>query len=1102
MEILREALPIFVEQFLQWKSLFYISAVILLVVILILYKKSQKKRANLLSTAIKIRKREIGHRHSIKKIVDFFKQSYFPSISSFIFVFLLFLPFFITTLLFSFLLKPEIYSLSKNIPNIQYFITIETGLAFIIFPIIIFIIGLSGKEENTGIKRSEVLLRESYLFPIALFTIVSIVFFVWSRILIANIISIIMTAILSIFAFYRLIRIILIEHLFLKKGISLVRDKIRRNIDLAIEERVGNEILLGKLVKKDFPISFRPFLFDKKSHNYHDFKLHKQGIIKDINMQKLEEFAKTVEKESNKNGYSFYKDKKIIIPENSHEEVELHDEPEKKEFHTDPNRYLLKKFKDQIVDNNNSVLCISKNSIKDKKILRKLGNLVNEIFIVKKDEEFSERIRIELRNIKDQVIQDIKEEKIGRLENFRSIYIALAEEFIESMKDFSGDYSLGKYSDIDSEFFGGRNLEIKWILEDVYDIVEAAFKSRVKKIIVSIASLPISISRRAIDFLDYNIFNKFNHFSLLFYKYAKQEKDPELKEFLIDRSWRHLRETADLFIGYELEKKALKIKTVNKLKDFAIGILFVFQNLLKRAYDDKELEFFKLYISKLNLLFKNFQPSKDYDISDFDPNLPKDPDKFEYQKNLIKVEEEISLRKKQLLFGISSWILNDYRNEQKNKEILEFYNIIYPFFGADLVKFTELFLSCHLHETEDFWQWDIWEIIPEGQVKFIDVHSKLEWFYCIKSLQILSHKNKNEILSTNIPHNRDLIFLAEKEDSPIKNILDEIKKNFVQWENIISKGTKIKIPYFLQILEIAIENQKREEENTVIEKPLSKNRITSFKNEFVMRFNEEATIRKILTKYGGFINKIDTKIESKKLSLWGINQLFDKAAFIDNWYVHYPNMGGDFGRHIATQENDIYLKKIKENLPIFPESIEIDDIISKFKYLINELKQKGIKPSVGLAILNAENFFTLQKYIMPQWDPKCPKVDISGFMGILKFGKILIHLFRFLPYNADNSIFFLEPEKFAHLIQYAPYEKEEDKLHQQDNFYINIHDLNEDNMLLKEIIKANPEWLKEHKEKKDKEHYLKQKVVIKIYEKFKISIKNKDAGYNVLLKSK
>ena len=85
----------------------------------------------------------------------------------------------------------------------------------------------------------------------------------------------------------------------------------------------------------------------------------------------------------------------------------------------------------------------------------------------------------------------------------------------------------------------------------------------------------------------------------------------------------------------------------------------------------------------------------------------------------------------------------------------------------------------------------------------------------------------------------------------------------------------------------------------------------------------------------------------------------------------------------------------------------------------------------------------------------------------------------------------IDLKEFASWNQYSPIDKVEDSEFKEGIFYIKVIDLNADIIRRQKIMTENPAWLNEHA---DKEGYLRQHVVINIYEKFKIEIEDSTAG--------
>ena len=73
----------------------------------------------------------------------------------------------------------------------------------------------------------------------------------------------------------------------------------------------------------------------------------------------------------------------------------------------------------------------------------------------------------------------------------------------------------------------------------------------------------------------------------------------------------------------------------------------------------------------------------------------------------------------------------------------------------------------------------------------------------------------------------------------------------------------------------------------------------------------------------------------------------------------------------------------------------------------------------------------------------------------------------------------------------VPIDKIEDTQYIDGIFYLRISDLNTDNEIRNKIISENSAWLQEHS---DKEGYLRQKVNIRIYQKFRFLITDQSKG--------
>jgi len=1066
-------------------------------------------RDSFLTTLIKREKKKLCKGLGFQRFRNLQEQIYFPSLQSFITVALISLLFFILSHCerFNIFSKTLNFDFSNHYQNL---IAIHAGIGAIIFALVIFI--AESLRDDKATDKARVLLRESFLFPLVVGEILVFFNFIWGDINFWGIFPVILVGIFTLISLSRLILVLLDKFRFFSKRLQLLKDRLKRSINLAIDERLGNNILLKQLGEGKIELDYYPLAKKMSNIEFHCFSTPKRGVVSDINLDRLNEFAKIIEEEANKNNYSFYKNKaktkRRLVPEI--DSINLISGAETEKYIENKKHYLLKKYRDPINEENKVLLCVNKQAVKSTKVIKRLDKLTSQIFTIKKGDNFSEQIRQDLFGIKDQFINAILNKKLGEINDFIKIYINLAEAFLESLKSCGGGFTFEQAQKERGTILGGWS-EIGWILEDIREVFSKAIESHDKDIIANVGYLPIAIASRAVESLDHYLFQEFIRFAEYLYASSQREPEPSLRSFMIDRSWRNLKGVADYHIAPKLKENDVKREELLRLKDFAIYFFIIFQNLLKSASEKRDLDSFKQFKKVLNDLFKHFNPSSDHPNAEHlkwlleKSRLPEDQRKeierrLNRQQLLEKMEKEIKFRKNQMIFGLTSWLLEQYKNDLTNNT-LNFYLEMQSSLPNDLRELTRVFLSVHKFEVEDFWGWGWWEMekLPEEEVHHIDVFSKLERLYCIKSLQILEKKPIEEIEKIELPHDRNLAFLAE-ESSSLMKLLDAIKNTPQNWRFILSQDAINKIPQLKELLKKAAQKQEEKEANYLRNVELSNKKIKEFLFIFRKEFYGNATLRTLVTRAGILRDFSSGKELKPEIKLWGFNQIDDKAAFIEDWHVHYPNWGEQYGRGLAESENERVFEEIADNLKeikipnkkdivaaieklLSRESIENPIVIGSFDY---DLEYKGLRES--------------DKFI-DRWRNKCPELgfnDIDSYLGCIKLKNIHIPIFRIFLRKPDlkKTVCILSLKKIGEWKQYPPIEKIEDKQHQKDIFMIRIRDLNKDEKFRADLISKNPEWLQRYK---DKNGYLRQKVVINIFEKFEFKILDKTAGYKLII---
>lgn len=1037
-------------------------------------------------------------------IKAFFEQLYLPAWQSVIFVLaasaILFFAAHISRL--GIIFDPLKFGDSNHYQNL---ITIHAGIGAIIFALLIFI-AESLRDDETK-DRARVLLKESFLFPLTVAEITGFFIFIWGDINIWGILPPLIVAILTVAALWRLLLVLLSKSRFAQKRTQLLKDRIKRSIDLAISERFGNSILLQSLGEGKIELDYNPWSLDADDKtNRHSFYTDRTGIIIDIKFHKLDEFAKLVEQEANKNGFSFYKNKakQENVPVSSEAATA---ETSSTKYILADRQFLHKKFRDEIDEEKQTLISIEKRVVKDPEILKQLARLSKDAFVIKNHDNFSEEIKLEIDGLKDQFISAIEGKKLGKIEELVKMYISLSETFLESLNMCGGGYSYEQARKERGAILGGWN-EIRWLSDSIREIYIKATQSHDQEIIRDVAYLPVAIAIRAIKAGDQYVYQEFLKFPSFLYWLALKEENRDVREFMIDRSWRHLKDMSDYYIEYQLKRKASDIDSIKKYRDFTIPIFVAFQNLLKTAFDKRDFDGFKAFLDQFSNLYHEFDPNNDYPNAEQlrqSLNWTQDPSekesingKIEIQEEKERVGKDIQLKKRQVIFGLSAWIFEQYRRQNTDTGIAKFYSDISGRLPTALPELTELYLSSRKFETERFWDWDNWEMIPDGGVHSIDFHSKLDRLYCVKALLILRSMSQETIDAIVLPHSRDLAYLAEDRPNShsLMNILDVIVANHTQWSFVLPQQAVNKIPDFKILLTEAKDAQEKSEAEYLKIVKIDPDKVEEFKRKITESFYQSGFLRPILNKFGAY-KDFTSETPGKKIPSWGYNQIDEKAAFIKDWHVHYSGWGENYGRGMASSEDQLIFEKMVSEIKNKKDTVK-QDIISEIEKILKEGK---FEDPIVLQTLdhhyeyehvrNSEAFTS-------RYNRDCPKTKLDdvphGYMGILKLNGYKVPVLNIFVRKAElkNKVLIMDLTTFCLLKQYSPIDDPTDTGRQHGIFFIRVTDLNEENELRQKIINEKPAWLEDHN---DKEGYLRQKTLINIYQKFEFEIDKPELGY-------
>ncbi len=967
----------------------------------------------------------------------------------------------------SFLSKISIYSHvvsylgrfvpSISIPNISANfdpVAIHTGIGAVLIGLAFFVAqSLADKNDP---EKGRVLLYKSWFFPLLMAEVMAFFFFIGNT-NILGFIPVIAIALWTMFSLGSVIDILVREYKMeeAKKEVllSVTKKNFIRILDKEITQRIGNNFLYKKYENSGV-LNANPFGFWGNKKEVIAIKSQKSGIILDIKIHDLEKLVTMLSR---------------VVNENTPAENADHTSIGSTKAKQEPICYL-KPLLGYKIEAGEALFEIKK-SVADRIDIKRLAKIARDVFVIKKDDSETEA-RIEISKLKDRCILAINNQQTGDLEKIIKLYVDLVKEFFKYFSLYHGGCFSSEQAKQERGSFFDKLKPLDWLSKDIWEIFERGINSEDINIIRDVAYLPILLVQQAIESKDHLIFQEFIYFSRVLYEraYELSEKGKKKEaDIMFDRTWRYLKELST----YHLESKLKEEDYPEQdFKDYYIQILKTFQELLKSSFDKKDLHNFEKFLSVVSDLFNRL----DRPYSGF--------------TDTEKLYDFLSDKRLEMLFGLASWILSILKNT-KDSETKKFYDAVQSRLPTKIEEFTEVFLRAHDFKTEDYWGWDWWESRPDEGVHTINVLEKLEQFFVIRLLSLLRSRNDADIEKINLPHNRDLAFLAEGTRDAMKTI-DDIEKNPDNWKFALDDESMKKCSSLRGLFKRAHEQQEQDDLKRKREASISKVKVEKFKESFIENYEQSHPIKKLFKNLNLFSDKTAKKAkpEIKKM---GVNTMFDKAAFFGEdvaWHVHYVGIDEafGFGRSMAYGENDQVLEEIANKATVITKD--------KFESTLGEIKVSNI-------VLIATNhaiwrfFERADTNWIPKWHREFPK-EFSDHMidGVYKFKDKLIPVYQLFTPKAEHSdIFILDKAKIGKFIQYSALDENDKPDLAYKGFLIDVQEFIPNSDLVNEFLAKPPQWLADVGTKDKQIEHLQERVLIHVFEKYEFQMNDTFYGY-------
>jgi hypothetical protein len=623
-------------------------------------------------------------------------------------------------------------------------------------------------------------------------------------------------------------------------------------------------------------------------------------------------------------------------------------------------------------------------------------------------------------------------------------------------------------------------------------------------VIGSIAFLPIAVATRAIQARDHLLFQEFVPFSTFVYHLASSKAaDSDVRKFMTERSWRPLRDLVNLYLLPPYMERAEGDRDLDDLQDFALFIFKIFQELMKASFDKNDISAFQVILMEFGRLFERFSTETTYPnsqmmklhlqlLNDDEAGRTRLQAKLERQLKKEEVSRRIALAREQVLFGLAAHIFDKLFQAPADADRRQFFTEIEAALPHDLEHFTDVFVSTEDHSVSSYWGWSFWDSVADGKAHFVDVHSKPNRLYCVRALRLLSLLQPEAIERVNL---KNLGYLANEGNSQgLPAMLQQIRSESERWQGILSPVELGQIDSLLELLEKARSADAVAEREAVIAAEIDSGKIAEFKANLLEAFQTSGRLRPLMQRLDAF-QDLSQGAPTTRILSYGFNQLEDKGAFIVQSRISYSAWGESYGRGLSQAEDEIAFDKMTKNAATH-DAVQRREFISKIEQHLIASKAKN--PVVIQSFRSALEFGGINgaDAFIPSYRKDCPGTslnDLNGFVGVLKLGGQSVPVFDLLVRREDlkDKVLLIDLPRYVRWKQLPPIDAANEEEYRLGFLMVRVVDLNKDNERRQKIINEGPDWLREQS---DPEKYLRSRVVVNVFEKFKIEIVDREAG--------
>lgn len=706
-----------------------------------------------------------------------------------------------------------------------------------------------------------------------------------------------------------------------------------------------------------------------------------------------------------------------------------------------------------------------------------------------------------LNNIRENIVEGVNKDNLSMVEQGLNLYDRLVQVFIDRLKDWGARYTK-KSAEQEINSLGGGWSEVRWIKDDLRNIIDKALAKKSSNTIEEILYFPVRIVQKAFLEQEYYIFNEF--IGLIKYSYAASVRcmDEEEQKKVAERYPRMLKEVTD-YIFTPLLERSDNIEEITNRGEFAVGIVLLFQDLLKYSFDQKLSFHFDQLNERLSKLFNRYSEfvvEVQHEYEKYELFVAKNIDKREKKEDIKKelidnhrtVAAGIEDTRQIVQYGLNSWILRKYNSGFLTIEDFKKWNEKFAI-SSSIQDTWVLYLKARSRSEERGFDWEFWELSehPEGQIATIDFDRYLRLLCCIRFLKLLKGMTKADRQAVKLKPSPQILELAENNDSPFLKTLKEIEDGADKWIPVLERNGLEQVPTFLGILRKTVEAQEEVDTVSLITASLDEGLVERFKKDFIDEWKKDAHVRRMIESLGGY--KYVPKQQDNKI-FFGINILDRKDVYVSESRIYKEDWGKQHGRATANGENNHILEKIIN----FSTNVNDDGIPTG--HLLNGLDDASIRllkskyEPIVLVLNSWQSLYAIQA--SPSFEEKRGQLENTELAGYFKRMPVYN-----MHYSGEPVVIIIDLKRFGIWEQYRPKHQfpDEEDISKEFAFHIKIVTLDIANDLIEKQkgFLVDKEGMERNREEVLRE--LQQRVQLRIIEQFEYKLLDKRASRKIVV---